>query len=230
MTSILAPLGYSPDEFLYGLKTAGLVDRVVILGGPVVRDPDSPGETYDQHEAALEEVENTLRERGVAVEIVRMDEPFGFADWVLRIRELMDQELDRNRASRSPESFPGLTTVAADISSGPAGLQSACTVAAVIEGIPVHIANKDSDRDIWLPLLDIPYTEILGDRKTEILDLLSGHEPMTADELADALGLSRSTVGTHTTSLETQGLIKSERDDDGRTKLWYLTDSGRILI
>lgn len=223
MPTLIAPLGFTPSKLLLGVETArdehGF-DRVVVLSGPVARRNLSGD--YDKHLAALDRTRSKLDEAGLEVEVHELSDAFDFLTWVGDLKSLVYR--CRRDASDDVE-----VPVAFDVSAGPGALSAAVSFTASVEGVPVHYANPDSAEDVWLPVVDVPYAELLSDPKVDLLRCLADGA-RSASEIAEAVDRAPSTVSHHTADLEDLGLIRRVASSDGRKRRWDLTVRGRVLV
>lgn len=225
--TLIAPLGFTPEKFLYGVRTAGFVDRVIVVGGPVVRESTEAGD-YDRHLEAQDEVVETLAQFGTEVDVHEVKDAFDFPGWIQTVRTLVADHRDDVGPAESEGGAPAWS-VACDISAGPGALQAAVLFAAMVEGIPVHFANHRARSDLWLPMVDLPYTNLLNERQREILAMLS-EGTRSSSELAKELGLTGPTISHHLERLRSSGLIQREPTADGRVKRWRLSPSSQALL
>jgi len=120
-----------------------------------------------------------------------------------------------------------------NITGGTPIISSAATLVCILEGIRAVYIHEETKEQISLPLLTVRYESILNPAQARVLSHVadSGDSGCAQVDIAEGLGLKRSTVSHHVKNLRLQQLVRVEKHpNDTRRDVVFIMPSATLLL
>ncbi len=205
MVKVFGTLGFTPGKFTVSLQTRGDVESVHVFHD---REPRSL--------EAAQLVRDHCHELGIEVQTKDVD-AFDIIACATEIQKAL------RAADRSNTVF--------NIAGGTKVLSSGAVLACILEGIPAVSVDDRTGAEVPLPLVEVPYRDLLGEQARKVLAHVAKNPGCGQKELESALGITKPTVSHHVTRLVQNGLLREgKHPEDGRRKTLHVIESAHLLL
>jgi DNA-binding transcriptional ArsR family regulator len=182
MSSYFATVGYTPDKVGGALRRRGGVSRLVAFHGPT---------SNIGTQRALEQLERSCATLGIAMEPVRLNDPFNLGECLATFRSAVQQ--------RRPAAF--------NVSGGTNIMQIAAVMVCALGGVTMESYNVEIRRLQQLPPIRLQVSLARRSTSRRVAAFLARHPGIRPGEAAKALALSPSRLSYHLAKLREAGLL-----------------------
>jgi CRISPR locus-related DNA-binding protein len=203
---LFGTLGFTAPKLIPSIKKSAEVERVVLFF-------DKNPKSHDAHRKVAEH----CHDLGIPIESHELD-AFDLIGDAVAIRK----ELQKHPRGTVVFNITGGTTI----------LSSAALLACVLEGVRCVYLRQDTEEQIPLPLLTIPYHEYINDKQRLVLEAIRDHGgDVTQAEIGRTIKKSKPDVNHHVREFLRMGLIETRPNpEDARQKLIRLAPSTNLLL